>query len=38
MSMLKFRVIVFSFIFIFGTIQSVYAHGLGSVESEIQFQ
>ena len=37
MYMLKFLVIVFSFIFIFGTIQSVYAHGLGSVESDIQF-
>ena len=37
MYMLKFLVIVFSFIFIFGTMQSVYAHGLGSVESDIQF-
>jgi len=35
--MLKLLVIVFSFIFIFGTMQSVYAHGLGSVESDIQF-
>ena len=28
---------LFSFIFILGTIQSVHAHGLGTVESDIQF-
>jgi len=30
-------IILLSVIVIFGTIQSVYAHGLGSVESDIQF-
>ena len=35
--MLKFLIILFSFIFILGTVQTVHAHGLGTVESEIQF-
>jgi len=34
---LKFLIILFSFIFILSTVQTVHAHGLGTVESEIQF-
>jgi plastocyanin len=29
--------LIFSLILVFGTVQSVYGHGLGSVESDIQF-
>jgi len=29
--------LIFSFVLVFGTIQSVYGHGLGSVESDIEF-
>ena len=35
--MLKFLGIFFSLIFILGSVQSVSAHGLGSVESDIEF-
>ena len=34
---MKFLIILFSFIFILSTVQTVHAHGLGTVESEIQF-
>ena len=37
MNSFKIIVILFSISIVFGGIQSVYAHGLGSVESDIQF-
>ena len=37
MHKIKFLVFAFLFIFVIGTIQSVHAHGLGTVESDIQF-
>ena len=35
--MIRFFATIFSFILILGLFQSAYAHGLGSVESDIQF-
>jgi len=37
MKMIRFFATIFSFILILGLFQSAYAHGLGSVESDIQF-
>ena len=37
MHKIKFLVFAFLVIFIFGTMQSAHAHGLGTVESDIQF-
>jgi len=37
MHKIKFLVFAFLFIFVIGTIQSVHAHGLGTVESDIHF-
>ena len=37
MNFLKYSVFVFSFVLIFGGIQTVYGHGLGTVESDVLF-